>query len=96
MSGGQKQRIGIARALYNNPQVLVFDEATSSLDTETENVVMESIEKLSKTRTIIIIAHRFSTLTKCDNIYYLKKGKIIKQGKYEDLIESKLSTNCAA
>jgi ATP-binding cassette, subfamily B, bacterial PglK len=96
LSGGQKQRIGIARALYNNPQVLVFDEATSSLDTETENVVMESIENLSKTRTIIIIAHRFSTLTKCDNIYYLKKGKIIKQGKYEDLIESKLSTNCAA
>ena len=90
LSGGQKQRIGIARAMYNNPQVLVFDEATSSLDTETENVVMESIERLSKTRTIIIIAHRFSTLTKCDNIFYLEKGKIIKQGKYEDLIESKL------
>ncbi|MDF3820179.1 ABC transporter ATP-binding protein [Leptospira sp. 96542] len=76
LSGGQKQRIGIARALYHNPSVLVLDEATSSLDLTTENEVMEAIHALHGTKTILIIAHRLSTLQKCDNIYRIENGKI--------------------
>lgn len=90
LSGGQKQRIGIARALYHNPEILVFDEATSSLDTETERIVMESIEKLSSIKTIIIIAHRITTLKKCDSIFLLREGRIEKQGNYKDFIQDDL------
>ena len=86
LSGGQRQRIGIARALYHNPKVLVLDEATSALDNQTEFEVMNSINDLSKNITIILIAHRLSTLTKCDNIFLLEKGKIKSIGKFEDLI----------
>ena len=68
LSGGQRQRIGIARALYYDPQLLVFDEATSALDYETEKSVMEAIENLSNEKSIIIIAHRLTTLQKCDLI----------------------------
>jgi ABC-type bacteriocin/lantibiotic exporter with double-glycine peptidase domain len=74
ISGGQKQRIGIARALYNNPSILVFDEATSNLDINTENAIMSSISLLSQTKTIIIIAHRKSALTKCNRIFEIKGG----------------------
>lgn len=77
MSGGQRQRIGIARALYKQAKVLVFDEATSALDTDTEKAVMTSIEGLSKELTIIMIAHRLSTLRLCDRIIKLEKGEII-------------------
>lgn len=77
LSGGQRQRIGIARALYQNPKLLVFDEATSSLDNETEAAIMESIEKLHGKKTIIIIAHRLQTIEKCDLVYRVEKGKII-------------------
>jgi len=77
LSGGQRQRIGIARALYSNPPVLVFDEATSALDSDTEAEVMESIKSLKGTRTIIIIAHRLSTLEYCDRVYRLEAGKLI-------------------
>ncbi|MDA9762204.1 ATP-binding cassette domain-containing protein, partial [Desulfobacterales bacterium] len=73
LSGGQRQRIGIARALYRHAKVLVFDEATSALDTVTENSVMEAIETLNKDITIIMIAHRQSTLSSCDKIIEVKK-----------------------
>ena len=77
LSGGQRQRIGIARALYNKPQILVLDEATASLDTEIETKVMESIYDLKGKKTIIIIAHRLSTLKMCDKIFELKNGTLI-------------------
>lgn len=86
LSGGQRQRIGIARALYNNPSVLIFDEATSALDTETEEVVSKSISILGKQKTIILVAHRLSTLKDCDIVYKFEKGKIIKFGTYEEVI----------
>tara|TARA_B100000925_G_C22008550_1_gene474894 strand:+ start:303 stop:2036 length:1734 start_codon:yes stop_codon:yes gene_type:complete len=76
LSGGQKQRIGIARALYHNPSVLIFDEATASLDDETERQVMNSIYNLKQNKTMIIIAHRISTLDDCDMVYEVKNGKI--------------------
>lgn len=76
LSGGQRQRIGIARALYHNPNILIFDESTAALDTQTEREVMKSIYKLNKDKTIIIIAHRTSTLEKCDKIYEIENGKI--------------------
>lgn len=78
LSGGQRQRIGIARALYNEPEVLILDEATSSLDNETEKYVIEEINKLRGNRTIIIIAHRLSTLQNCDEIFTLRKGRLVK------------------
>jgi len=77
LSGGQKQRIAIARALYNNPELLVLDEATSALDNETEKKIMEEIYKIGADKTLIIIAHRTSTLDKCDKIIELQNGKII-------------------
>ena len=80
LSGGQRQRIGIARALYHHPSVLVLDEATSALDSITESEVMETIESLHGNKTIIIIAHRISTLKNCDCIYKLKNGTIIDKG----------------
>ena len=76
LSGGQKQRIGIARALYNDPDILILDEATSSLDTETEIEVMNSINKLKGLKTLILVAHRISTLENCDKIYKIKNGNI--------------------
>ena len=81
LSGGQRQRIGIARALYNNPPVLVLDEATSSLDIETEREVMRAVEELQGSTTVLIIAHRYSTIENCDYLYKLEKGKIVAQGK---------------
>jgi len=77
LSGGQRQRIGIDRALYHNPSILVLDEATSALDSETEEDVMDSIIHLKGKKTILIVAHRLSTLKSCDKIYKMDKGKII-------------------
>lgn len=84
-SGGQRQRFAIARALYNNPDILIFDEATSALDTDTENAVMEAINALQGHKTLIIIAHRLSTIRNCDVIYEIRDGKAY-QRRYEDLI----------
>ena len=87
LSGGQRQRIGIARALYNNADVLVLDEATSALDGITEKIIMDAIHDFSGHKTIIMIAHRFTTVQKCDIIYMMDKGKVIDQGTYDELLE---------
>lgn len=86
LSGGQRQRVGIARALYHDPNVIVLDEATSSLDVETESSVMESIRALHGTKTILIIAHRYSTIQHCDVIYRLESGEIVKKGNPIELL----------
>lgn len=86
LSGGQRQRIGIARALYNNPQVLVMDEATSALDNVTERVLIKAIERLRGDKTIIMIAHRLTTVKNCDTIYMMKDGEVIADGTYENLL----------
>ena len=87
LSGGQRQRIGIARALYYNPEILVLDEATSALDSETETAVMEAINHLSGQKTLIIIAHRLTTIEKCDIIYEVKDGGVeIKEEVKKDVI----------
>ncbi len=88
LSGGQRQRIGIARALYHDPKVLIFDEATSALDGITENAIMEAIQNLSRRKTIIMIAHRLTTVQECDVIFMLDKGRVIAKGTYSELIES--------
>jgi ABC-type multidrug transport system fused ATPase/permease subunit len=88
LSGGQRQRIGIARAMYHNPQLFIFDEATSALDSITENTVMEAIKKLGKKITIIIIAHRLSTVRDCEKIFLLEKGKLINEGTFETLVKN--------
>ncbi|MDR1748522.1 MAG: ABC transporter ATP-binding protein/permease [Spirochaetaceae bacterium] len=85
LSGGQRQRIGIARALYTNPRLLVMDEATSALDNKTETDVMSAIDNLAGKKTIILIAHRITTLRKCDVIFQITKGKLTAQGTYDQM-----------
>jgi ATP-binding cassette, subfamily B, bacterial MsbA len=87
LSGGQRQRICLARAIYRNPPILVLDEATSSLDSESENFVQSSIQDLMKNRTTIIIAHRLSTIQNADQIYVIKEGKIAEQGTHSQLMD---------
>ncbi|MDC6451760.1 ABC transporter ATP-binding protein [Alphaproteobacteria bacterium] len=87
LSGGQRQRIGIARALYHQAEVLVFDEATSSLDGITEKIIMESINNFRGQKTIILIAHRIKTVQKCDQIFFIDKKKLVDQGTYKQLIK---------
>ena len=88
LSGGQRQRIGIARAVYLNPKILILDEGTSALDNETEKKVMEAINKLSKKITIILVAHRLNTVRNCDKIYKFEKGKVIAEGKFDEIINT--------
>jgi len=88
ISGGERQRIGIARALYKQATVLVFDEATSALDNETEKEVMAAIEGLNRNLTIVLVAHRLTTVTRCDMIFELNNGKLVGQGSYNELLNS--------
>ena len=87
LSGGQRQRIGIARALYHKADVLIFDEATSSLDGITEKMIMQAVHKFSGEKTIIMIAHRLKTIEKCDQIFFIDKGVVADQGTFQELIE---------
>lgn len=86
LSGGQRQRIGIARALYHEREILILDEATSALDNETENLISQAIQQLSGTKTMIIIAHRLTTVEHCDRIYEMSQGRIVKCGTYEEVV----------
>ncbi|MGC9502636.1 ABC transporter ATP-binding protein [Baaleninema sp.] len=86
LSGGQRQRIGIARALYHERDILVLDEATSALDNETEHLVNQSIQALSGEKTLIIIAHRLTTVEHCDRIYLMEKGRVVKSGSYAEVV----------
>lgn len=87
LSGGQRQRIGIARALYRNPDVLIMDEATNALDSLTEQAVMDAIHNLAHTKTVILIAHRFSTVRNCDQVFFIVSGSLQHQGTFQTLIE---------
>jgi ABC-type multidrug transport system fused ATPase/permease subunit len=93
LSGGQRQRIGIARALYKQAEVIVFDEATSALDNETERAVMDAIENLGEDLTILIIAHRLSTLQRCDQVVELAEGRIVRKGSYAEMVGDAIHTN---
>ncbi|MBU0482007.1 MAG: ABC transporter ATP-binding protein/permease [Proteobacteria bacterium] len=91
LSGGQRQRIGIARALYGQAKILVFDEATSALDNMTERMVMDAIKDLDSDLTILIVAHRLSTVCRCQIIFEMDKGRVVSQGTYEQLLKSSAS-----
>ncbi len=86
LSGGQKQRIAIARELYKDPPLMILDEATSALDTESERAIQSSIEDMRGERTIVIIAHRLSTVRHCDRIIVLSRGRIVESGTFESLL----------
>jgi ABC-type multidrug transport system fused ATPase/permease subunit len=88
LSGGERQRIGIARALYRQPKLLVLDEATSALDNITEAEVMNAINDIGSDTTLIIIAHRLSTVKSCDRLYVVAEGRIIREGSYSELQQS--------
>ena len=84
-SGGQRQRIGIARALYTDPVILVLDEATSALDAETEHEVISALEHIKGVKTVFIIAHRLSTIHRCDQLIFLKEGRVQEIGAFEEI-----------
>ena len=84
LSGGQRQRIGIARALYHDPEILIMDEATAALDNTTEREFMEALEAMAGHKTMIMIAHRLTTVKNCDRLYLIKNGVIVGFGTYKD------------
>ena len=86
LSGGQKQRLAIARALLTDPRILIFDEATSALDPESEAIIQANLAKIAKGRTVIIVSHRLSTLTRCDAIVVIERGKIENMGTHQQLL----------
>jgi ATP-binding cassette, subfamily B, bacterial PglK len=88
VSGGQRQRVAIARALYRRPEVLIFDEGTSALDSATEAVLMSSLERLRGTHTILLVAHRLATVRNCDTILYLDQGRVAGAGTFDELCEA--------
>jgi len=87
LSGGQRQRVGVARALYHDPEILVLDEATSSLDNESERAMTQAIERLRGAKTMVIIAHRLSTVQRCDRLVFLREGRIVDTGAFAELVE---------
>jgi ABC-type multidrug transport system fused ATPase/permease subunit len=88
LSGGQRQRVGIARALYHDPAMLILDEATSALDNITERAVMEAVHNIAGKKTIVMIAHRLSTVRNCDRIYLLRDGRVAASGRFDDLVQT--------
>jgi len=88
VSGGQQQRIGIARALYRDPEILILDEATSSLDQSTEQKIMDSVHFLKRKKTLIVVTHRLSTVDKCDKVFFIDKGRITKQGSPKEVLSN--------
>jgi ABC-type multidrug transport system fused ATPase/permease subunit len=87
LSGGERQRIGIARALYNQPKIMIFDEATSSLDIDNENKILDEIYQNKKNKTLIIVSHRNNTVKYCDSIYVMEDGKVIDNGSFETIMK---------
>jgi ABC-type bacteriocin/lantibiotic exporter with double-glycine peptidase domain len=93
LSGGQRQRIGIARALYHDPEVIVLDEATSALDGSTESEVMDAIHALRGSKTVIIVAHRLSTVESCDRIFRMEAGRLVETGPPGQILRKDVSTS---
>ena len=87
LSGGQKQRLAIARALLKDPRILIFDEATSALDPESEGIIQKNLKVIAKGRTVILVSHRLSTLTGCDAIIVLERGKVSAMAPHEELLK---------
>ena len=89
LSGGEKQRVAIARAILRDPQLIILDEATSSLDSRSEQFVQDGLHKLMSNKTAVVIAHRLSTVTHADKIIVLEKGKVLEQGNHDQLLKKK-------